>query len=69
MNYQTKATFFEEPDPVCEEWCEIELCCNPHRRKLPPNKRITIESGDGLLQLMQKGEKLWGAAGNNGQGS
>jgi predicted kinase len=52
-------TFFEDPDSTYEDWFELVVAFNPHRRKLPPEKRINIEAGDGMLQLMQKGEKLW----------
>ena len=61
------ANFFEEPDPSIENWYELIEHQNPHKRKLPLNKRIKIENGDGLLQLILKGEKLWGVAVNREQ--
>jgi len=54
------ASFIEDPDSFEEDWFELVEYISPHRRKLPKNKRIIIDKWDGLLQIMQKGEKLWG---------
>lgn len=56
------ATFFESPDPKFESWYTLIKVFNPHQRRLPPEKRINIDAGDSMLQLIQKGEKLWDVA-------